>query len=92
MTIKDVLEKMDNFTDEERKNILAKMCELMSPVSKGSLMKFQSNWDSTKGFDAFKKEQNKIIKECIKLETAEFIGGTVRKHYKLAPIRLDTEI
>jgi len=92
MTIKDVLDKMNNFTDDERKNILAKMWALMSPISRNSLMNFQNNWDSTKSFDEFKKEQNKVYKECIKLETADFIGDAVRKQYKLTPIRLDTEI
>lgn len=82
---------MDNFTDEERKTIIGALWKQMSPVSHQTLLKFQNTWDSSRSFLEFRVEQNKKIKECVKLETS-FIGDAVRKATGLFPIRLDMEI
>jgi len=91
MTLRDVLEKIDDFTEEERERYLLKVLDLFSPVGKATMLHFQEDWDPDKGFAAFVKEQNKTFKMCIELECCP-AGNYVREVMKLAPLTLETEL
>lgn len=68
MKISEILEKMDNFTDEERVKYLKELWKKVSPISKQTLLNFENGWDGSKTFEEFKKAQNKVIRECIQME------------------------
>ena len=92
MTLKEVLEKMDNFTDEERAKYLGGLFKILSPVSTATLSNFQNRWEPEgKTFKQFVVEQNKEIKKCIELEVS-VIGEIVRKESGLELITLETVI
>jgi hypothetical protein len=91
MTLKEIIEKMDGFTEDERVQYLPKVFSLLSPVSRVELLDFQRDWDASRGFEAFVKAQNEKIKMCIELECAEF-GSTVREALKLEPITMESEV
>ena len=91
MKIKEILKKMDGFSDEERRTILGGLMNRLCHISKNQLMNFQSNWDGSRAFEEFKREQNKVIKECVGIEVSE-IGSLIREKLGLPSISLETEI
>lgn len=91
MKIKEFIEKVDGFTEDERVEYIPKVVELLSVVSRGELMLFQRDWDPSRGFEEFVKEQNKKIKMCLEIECTD-AGSSVREVFKLAPITMEAEI
>ena len=89
MKISEILEKMEDFTDDEREKYLGGMWSKVTDVSKNTLMGFQNAWDGSKGFDAFKKEQNKLVKECIQME---IMINDVKEKNGLEVFTMETEI
>lgn len=87
MKIKELLEKLDTLEDRECLRGLAKM---LSDVSVATLNEFQNNWDGRRPFEEFVAAQNKVIRDCVKLEMSS-IGGMVRAQLGMAPLTEDTE-
>ena len=98
MKLKDIVEKMDAFTDDERQKYLGALHKTLCPMSHQTLQEFQDDWFSKdpasdkETFLMFVKEQNKIFRQCIDLEVSSTLGATVRKRFCLEPITMDTEI
>ena len=93
MTGHEILEKMDNFSSEERASILGPFIAKLSPVSKKSLSEWQEVFlaeHKRDEFELFVKEQNKEIRKMVELETSEILGVEVRKALGLEPFDLDT--
>ena len=67
MTIKDVLDNMDSWQEEER-NQLHGVMDRLCGVSLQTLREFQITWDGTKSFEEFRVAQNKVIRDCIEIE------------------------
>jgi len=94
ISIQYVYANINNFTEKERVDFLPNLLKMFSPVSKKTIEKFQDEWDWNAGkpFEDFLKEQNKVIKQCIELETSTFVGDVVRKQFNLEPLRIEDEI
>ena len=98
MKIKEILEKMDDFTEEEREKLLGKLIGMFTPESIGTITNFQNNWidsDKAKGiqrsFEEFTKAQNNVVRDCVKIENSEF-GATVRSLRELPVFDIEVEI
>jgi len=89
MKILEILDKIDNFNDNEREQYLGGMWEKVSHLSKQTLINFQNEWDGSRSFDEFKKAQNKIIRECIKLE---ILINDAKEKQGLEIFTMETEI
>jgi hypothetical protein len=91
MTIAELLEKMDAFTDEERKKYLGALLNMLTPVSNQTIVEFQQKWDGSKPFNEFIEAQNRELKTCVGLEMTE-LGTAVRQRFGLEPITRATVI
>jgi hypothetical protein len=91
MNLQDVIDKVDDFTEDERVEYLTKVFDILCPISMKTMSEFQVTWNGSRGFEEFVKEQNKQIKMCIKLECSE-VGKIVREKLKLPVITLETEL
>ena len=92
MTLQEIKEKIDGFTDEERVKYLRPLCTRgFSDCSLIKINDFQRGWDGEKDFSEFKKEQNIIIRECIDTEVSEE-GKEERIRLGMEPITLETEV
>lgn len=91
MKIKEILEKIDSLTEDERGKYLGSLVNELTPVSKTTLCNFQEFWDGKRSFEEFKKEQNEVIKHCVKIECS-YLGKIIRKKLGLKDLTLDTEI
>jgi hypothetical protein len=98
MKVKELLDKLDELTDEEREKWLLKLADRFSPESLGTIMNFQREWvqsDKSQGiqrpFDEFKKAQNKVIRDCVKLEESR-IGAHVRVNRGLPRWDMEAEL
>jgi hypothetical protein len=92
MTIKELVAKLDDLTDEERGRYLNPLLtEKLCKLSQNQLMLFQDTWDSRRPFDEFKVEQNKIIRECVALELSA-AGAVVRDVFGLPALTEDMEV
>lgn len=98
MKVKEILEKMDDFTDEERQKWLGKLMGMLSQLSVATIRNFQEDWinsDKAKNiqrpFDEFTKAQNNAIRDCIKIETSR-LGLMVRSTIGLPPLDLELEL
>lgn len=89
MKISEILKNMDNFSDEERVQYIKKLWEKVTPISKQTLINFQNQWDGSKSFEEFKKAQNKLIKECIKME---ILINDVKVKENIEVFTMETEI
>ena len=89
MKISEILEKLDDFTDDERQKYLGGMWKKVSRLSKGTLLNFQNEWDGGKPFDEFKKAQNKVIRDCIKME---IMINDVKEKENMEVFTMETEI
>lgn len=87
MKIKELLEKLDTLEDRECLRDLTKM---LSGVSVATLNEFQNTWDGRKPFEEFVVAQNKVIRDCVKLEMSS-IGRMVRAQLGMSPLTEDTE-
>ena len=77
MKIKDLIEKLMTFTDEERTRYLPKLMDGFCSVSQNQITNFQTNWDDSKDYKEFVKAQNKELITCLKMEMSP-LGDTVR--------------
>ena len=91
MTIQEVFDKIDGFSEEERVEVLPKLVKLFCPVSQKSLVEFQSMWNPDKPFNEFVEAQNKVFKDCIKLETSD-VGDIVRETLGLTKLEMTMEV
>lgn len=91
MTVKEICDQLDSFTDDERQKHVGALCNQLCRVSMSTLTAFQRNWDGRKGFEAFIKAQAKEILKCVELEISHF-GQTVREIEGLQPLCWETEI
>jgi hypothetical protein len=83
MTLQEIVDNIDNMTsDEERQEILTKVIDGFSFISKSEVTQFMNNWDRSRPFEEFVQEQNKLIKTCLQMELTE-LGKVVRETQKL---------
>jgi len=78
MTLKEIYDNMDSFTDEERAEIFTKVFTLFSPPSHSTLRDFQNKWDRRKSFEEFVKAQNETIRLCLDMEMSP-MGELIRR-------------
>jgi len=91
MTVKEIYDNVENFTEEQRAEHLLNLSKHFCKVSIKELHNFQDNWNPAKGMKAFFIEQAQLFKKCINLEVSDF-GKTVRASLDLKPLTWDTEI
>ena len=91
MTVKEIVEKMDSFSDAKRVKYLAPLYESLTPISQKQITIFQATWDHTKSFGEFKRAQGVELRKCIEIELSE-IGRLVREAAGLQPLNEDDEI
>ena len=95
MRIKKIVDKLDDLDGEKREYYLSRLAVVLTTSSKNSLMNFQRNFlereENPHDYEKFKKEQNKVIRECIKMETSE-IGKDRRHRAGKRTFLLDIEI
>lgn len=89
MTIKELVEKLDALTEEDRVTWIKKLYNLLSGVSKQTLINFQNGYNLDKPFEEFIADQNETIKSVLFLELSA-IGVMVRKELGLIPLTEDT--
>lgn len=92
MTYNNLIKNIDKLDDKVRVNILEKVIKNFSVLSLNDLKSFTEDWNPTgKVFDDFKKAQNELIVNLIKLECSD-LGKSVRKQFNLKEIKLNDEI
>lgn len=101
MTVRQINEKIDSFTSEERGIYLRALLNKFLPYSQYLVMQMQEDHKrehepSTEesleeDYKEFCKQQNKVIKEAIARETGEFYNA-IRKSLKQESLTLETEI
>ena len=91
MTVKEIVEKMDSFTDEERTEYLAPLLDNLTLLSKSQIRNFQDVWDGNRPFDEFKTAQNTEIRKCIEMELSA-LGQIVRRTTGLPPLNENDEV
>lgn len=91
MTVKEIYDTMDGFTEEQRDKFLNGLFDIFCGLSIKSIISFQTNWDGSRPFAEFVIEQNKVIRMCIDMEVSD-IGSHVRSLLGLSPLTMDTEI
>ena len=89
MKVKEILEKMDSFTDDEAKRFLGGLWSKVSEISKQSFLNFQNEWDGSKTFEEFKKARNKVLKSRIE---CEILINDVKENLGQEVFTLETEI
>ena len=89
MTVQDVRENLEKYSNEERAEPLGKLIKVLSGVSHSTLLQFQQTWDDSRPFDDFRKAQDAEIAKCIDLEVSDF-GKTARSAIGLDPLELTT--
>jgi len=96
MKVREILEQLDDLKDQERANILGPLTKLLCPASWGKLRDIELRIGplgdfGPNDFEAFKKVQNKLIRELVATEMKP-IGTIVRKACKLEPLTLETGV
>jgi hypothetical protein len=91
MKIKELMENIDNLTEEQRDHELRKLLEMCCQLTKNEIRKFTLGWNTARSYEEYKTEQNKIIVKCITLETSE-LGAMVREGFGLGPLDPEMEI
>lgn len=92
MTVQEIVDGLDTFTDGERVKYINPLTEMFSSVSISSLQEFQRKWDGDRTFAEFMKAQNEVIRECVKCEVSQSIGDVVRSIQGLKPLKMSTEV
>jgi hypothetical protein len=89
MTIQEVLDRMDGFSDDERGQWIGALIGVLSPISKQTLSNEQSAMVSKSDgdFGVFCNLQNEVIRQCVVLECSS-IGQIIRKEFGLEPLVL----
>ncbi len=88
MTVKEILDAMDGWKEEERKQLMP-LLNVFSGVSNATLDQFELIWDRERGYDEFVVEQNKVIRQCVALEMTP-LGTDLRRTLGLEPLALET--
>ena len=92
MLLLDVLDVLDNLSDEQRELILPQLFAHLSDVSLITIMECQFQYHPDKGsYSDFIFSQNEIIKQCVEIETSPF-GNVFRRRLNLPPLSLRREI
>lgn len=91
MKVKDVLDSLDTAADDVRGENVVRLMVVLCPLSVKSMQNFQIDWDKSKPWSDFKKEQTALLRECVALETSQ-MGAHVRKVCSLDELTMDTEI
>lgn len=95
MKLQEVLDGIEWFDDADRERILRPLLKLLCPVSKQTIIEYQTNFfqstPSATSWLRFVNGLNKTIRECILLEVSD-LGTAVRQQFGLNPIRLDDEV
>ena len=89
MKIAEILEKMDDFTDDEREKYLGGIFKKVSRISSATLRNFENGWDGSKSFEEFKVAQNKVVRDCVQME---IMINDVKEEEGLEVFTMDTEI
>lgn len=96
MTIQQILDQLDTFTDADRQAKLGPLIDMLSGVSKQELLAYQTEHFATRtesnAWDEFRKGFDEKIRQCVGLEVSEVIGVPVRKALGLELITLETEV
>lgn len=92
MTIQDYLIYLEKNAEEGRE-ILRPLMDVLCPVSKQTMKEFQNKHFliQQRNFKKFVEEQNKLLIECINVETSPF-GDTVREILNLPHLTLETVV
>lgn len=77
MVIKEFIEKIDTFNEEERLELFPLIFAKLCPVSKIQITTFQHTWDGTRPYKEFEKAMNNEVVHCLKMEMSK-IGAAVR--------------
>lgn len=104
MKLQKILNNLDTYTEEEREKYLLPVIKVLTEVTKQTLYDFQNKWFAkrreeradfefdSEEFEKFKKEQNRILRKFIEIETSEF-GKQIREVlFNLKELTMDTEI
>ena len=91
MKLKEVLEKLDTFSDSDRKKYCTVLMEMATNMTQGTLQKFQEKWDIAKPFPEFKAAQNKELRNCFEMEASK-LGAEIRKMQRLPVLNMETDI
>lgn len=91
MTVKEIYDSLDTFTDEERQKYAGALCKELSPVSMKTLLEFQNSWDGDRPASEFFAAQAEEIKKCVVLEISH-TGEIVRQATNLEPLTWETEV
>lgn len=92
MTIHEVLDRIDSIGEGDGREPMAKaLASKLCPVSLQTLVAFQEGWDTKRPWGEFVVAQNKVLRECVMLETTD-IGTVVREQFRLEPITMDTQV
>jgi len=92
MILSEALDQLDAIgASDERAPVARRIMPLLSGVSKQTLVKMQTTWDHNRPFAEFVAEQNRLIRECVMLETSE-TGDIVRVTLGMAPLTMATVI
>jgi len=92
LSVEEIINKMDNFSEEERVKFLGALSKQFCYLSRNTLMDFQRNWNTDKkSYEQFIKEQNKVFRSCVEIEISE-TGDIVRTALGLDQLTLDTII
>jgi hypothetical protein len=93
MTIREIIENLEQWQDQERETNLRPLLKLLSPMSLATLREHQIKHFSHNpiaGYEEFVEGQNKEIKTCLELEMSDF-GKVIRENLGLKPLTLETE-
>ena len=91
MTVKEIYDKLETFSDDDRAKYAGALCEKLSPTSMQTMLEFQDTWDGNKPPEEFFEAQVKKIKMCVDLEVGQ-MGQMVRMASGLGVLEWETEI
>jgi len=90
MQLKEFLARLDEFSDAEREVYIGALLEQLTEVSVRTMLGFQAGWVGD-DMDAFKRETNAELRQCITLEQSE-LGHAMRAACELEPLTEETQI
>ena len=91
MIVLDLLDVLDYLAEEQRELALSALFSELTIYSHYVILESQLNWDGDASYTEFKKYQNEVIRECVKIEIS-FWGSVVRRYLGLEPLTLRTEL
>lgn len=91
MTIKELYDQIEAFSEEQRKEHVTVLFKMLTPLSMNQIMNFQNKWDGKRTYEEFKSYQAHLIRQCIEMEI-HFIGKMARANFKLPPLTWETNL